>query len=63
MENKVRKFILEYQRTHNIPDWQMANALCVDENEWNKFSHSYRFALNTFQKIMFIDAFQTALPI
>jgi len=63
MENKVRKFILEYQRINNIPDWQMANAMCMDENEWNKFVHSYGFALSIFQKVIFIDAFQTALPI
>jgi len=63
MEHNVSKFILEYQRANNIPDWQMANELCMDETEWNKFAHSYRFALSTFQKIMFIEAFETTLPI
>ena len=29
--NKVRDFILEYQRKHNLPDWVMCNILCMDE--------------------------------
>lgn len=63
MVHNVSKFILEYQRANNIPDWQMANVLCIDETEWDKFAHSYGFALSTFQKIMFIEAFETTLPI
>lgn len=62
MSNKVRKFIVEFQRKNNIPIWHMCNVLNISETDWEKFANSYGISLTTFQKIMFIEAFNTPLP-
>ncbi|MBR2286236.1 MAG: hypothetical protein IJ866_02170 [Alphaproteobacteria bacterium] len=62
MTNKTRKYILEYQRTHHLPDFAMCNILCIYEPDWNKYKNGRGFTLTTFNKIMFIVNTNTPLP-
>ena len=60
--NKTRKYILEYQEKHNLPDFVMCNILCIEESDWEKYKHGRGIQLTTFQKIMFIVNTETPLP-
>ncbi len=62
MADKIREYILEYQRTHAMPDFAMCNILCIDESDWNKYKNGRGFKLTTFQKIMFIVNTEKPLP-
>ena len=59
--DKIRAFVLAYQREHNIPDWQMCNMLCMDEPDWQNFAHDHGATLTIFQQIMFIS--ETGIPL
>ena len=54
MSHIIQKTILEYQRRTKTPDWEMCNILDMDEEQWDKYKHSYQFALTPYQKIMFV---------
>ena len=59
---RAREIILEYQRTHNIPDYVMCDIFAWDEIKWDKYRGGAVHKLTIYEQIMFMEFARTPLP-
>lgn len=59
---QTREIILEYQKTHNIPDYIMCNIFGWVDSDWDRYKNGPVHKLTTYEQIMFMTFAQLPLP-
>ncbi len=61
--DKTQRFIINYMKTHEIPNSIICDALCWGENLWRAYKNgTMQRELTVYEQIMFMSIVHVSLP-